>query len=94
MSANSRGTGVLADTSVKNAFFGVLPFYEYFIFFFKITFNFNRNELREEQALISANNMKPVVKLLINRHNNKYSYTGARDVYSSLFSSPWVRGRI
>ena len=34
---------------------------------------------REEQALISANNMKPVVKLLINRHNNKYSYTGASD---------------
>ena len=31
------------------------------------------------QALISANNMKPVVKLLINRHNNKYSYTGASD---------------
>merc|ERR1719282_1360385 len=34
---------------------------------------------KEEQALISANNMKPVVKLLINRHNNKYSYTGASD---------------
>ena len=34
---------------------------------------------REEQALISGNNMKPVVKLLINRHNNKYSYTGASD---------------
>merc|ERR1719385_76655 len=34
---------------------------------------------REEQALITANNMKPVVKLLINRHNNKYSYTGASD---------------
>merc|ERR1719357_2346570 len=30
---------------------------------------------REEQALITANNMKPVVKLLINRH----SYTGASD---------------
>merc|ERR1719397_1627999 len=28
---------------------------------------------REEQALITANNMKPVVKLLINRHNNKLS---------------------
>merc|ERR1719232_2254036 len=35
---------------------------------------------KEEQALINANNMKPVVKLLINRHNNKYSYTGASDV--------------
>merc|ERR1712179_752264 len=35
--------------------------------------------LREEQALIQANSMKPVVKLLINRHNNKYSYTGASD---------------
>merc|ERR1719468_309930 len=35
--------------------------------------------LKEEQALINANNMKPVVKLLINRHNNKYSYTGASD---------------
>jgi len=34
---------------------------------------------REEQALISANQMRPVVKLLINRHNNKYSYTGASD---------------
>merc|ERR1712098_372060 len=34
---------------------------------------------REEQALITANNLKPVVKLLINRHNNKYSYTGASD---------------
>ena len=34
---------------------------------------------KEEQALITANNMKPVVKLLINRHNNKYSYTGASD---------------
>ena len=34
---------------------------------------------KEEQALINANNMKPVVKLLINRHNNKYSYTGASD---------------
>ena len=31
------------------------------------------------QALIQANAMKPVVKLLINRHNNKYSYTGASD---------------
>lgn len=35
--------------------------------------------LKEEQALIQANSMKPVVKLLINRHNNKYSYTGASD---------------
>merc|ERR1719507_848574 len=35
--------------------------------------------LKEEQALIQANAMKPVVKLLINRHNNKYSYTGASD---------------
>merc|ERR1719402_1232272 len=34
---------------------------------------------KEEQALISTNMMKPVVKLLINRHNNKYSYTGASD---------------
>ena len=34
---------------------------------------------KEEQALINANTMKPVVKLLINRHNNKYSYTGASD---------------
>jgi len=34
---------------------------------------------KEEQALINANNLKPVVKLLINRHNNKYSYTGASD---------------
>ena len=31
------------------------------------------------QALINANVMKPIVKLLINRHNNKYSYTGASD---------------
>merc|ERR1719400_440899 len=30
---------------------------------------------REEQALINACATKPVVKLLINRHNNKYSYT-------------------
>ena len=29
---------------------------------------------REEQMLISTSS-KPVVKLLINRHNNKYSYT-------------------
>lgn len=29
---------------------------------------------REEQLLIS-NTSKPVVKLLVNRHNNKYSYT-------------------
>ena len=29
---------------------------------------------REEQQLISQST-KPVVKLLINRHNNKYSYT-------------------
>lgn len=29
---------------------------------------------KEEQLLISSTN-KPVVKLLINRHNNKYSYT-------------------
>merc|ERR1719266_2447019 len=34
---------------------------------------------KEEQALIQANSTKPVVKLLINRHNNKYSYTGASD---------------
>lgn len=34
---------------------------------------------KEEQALIQACAMKPVVKLLINRHNNKYSYTGASD---------------
>merc|ERR550519_3000394 len=34
---------------------------------------------KEEIALISNNPTKPVVKLLINRHNNKYSYTGASD---------------
>nr|CAG4641004.1 EOG090X090D [Eulimnadia texana] len=33
---------------------------------------------REEQLLISTSS-KPVVKLLINRHNNKYSYTSASD---------------
>nr|CAG4639322.1 EOG090X090D [Daphnia magna]SVE79593.1 EOG090X090D [Daphnia magna]SVE81422.1 EOG090X090D [Daphnia magna]SVE82031.1 EOG090X090D [Daphnia magna]SVE82585.1 EOG090X090D [Daphnia magna] len=33
---------------------------------------------REEQMLISTS-AKPVVKLLINRHNNKYSYTSASD---------------
>ena len=31
------------------------------------------------KALINACATKPVVKLLINRHNNKYSYTGASD---------------
>ncbi len=31
------------------------------------------------QALIASNTEKPIVKLLINRHNNKYSYTGASD---------------
>ena len=41
--------------------------------------SFKISWFREEQALISGNNMKPVVKLLINRHNNKYSYTGASD---------------
>lgn len=34
---------------------------------------------KEEKALIAANSTKPIVKLLINRHNNKYSYTGASD---------------
>jgi len=34
--------------------------------------------LREESLLISSTS-KPVVKLLINRHNNKYSYTPASD---------------
>lgn len=33
---------------------------------------------REEQLLVSESK-KPVVKLLINRHNNKYSYTCASD---------------
>lgn len=33
---------------------------------------------KEEQLLIS-NSSKPVVKLLINRHNNKYSYTSTSD---------------
>ncbi|XP_031629883.1 BTB/POZ domain-containing adapter for CUL3-mediated RhoA degradation protein 3 [Contarinia nasturtii] len=33
---------------------------------------------KEEQILISAST-KPVVKLLINRHNNKYSYTHTSD---------------
>ncbi|XP_063225206.1 BTB/POZ domain-containing adapter for CUL3-mediated RhoA degradation protein 3 [Bacillus rossius redtenbacheri] len=33
---------------------------------------------REEQLLLSST-AKPVVKLLINRHNNKYSYTGTSD---------------
>lgn len=33
---------------------------------------------KEEQLLISST-CKPVVKLLINRHNNKYSYTGTSD---------------
>ncbi|KAK2588021.1 hypothetical protein KPH14_004095 [Odynerus spinipes] len=33
---------------------------------------------REEQLLIS-NTAKPVVKLIINRHNNKYSYTSTSD---------------
>ena len=32
-----------------------------------------------KQALINSCATKPVVKLLINRHNNKYSYTGASD---------------
>jgi len=32
------------------------------------------NSQKDEQLLIS-NTTKPVVKLLINRHNNKYSYT-------------------
>merc|ERR1711862_858430 len=35
--------------------------------------------LKEEQALIQANASKPLIKLLINRHNNKNSYTGASD---------------
>merc|ERR1719516_81436 len=34
---------------------------------------------KEEAALISSNMSLPVVKLLINRHNNKFSYTGASD---------------
>ena len=34
---------------------------------------------KEEEALIAANTTRPVVKLLINRHNNKFSYTGASD---------------
>lgn len=33
---------------------------------------------KEEQLLLSSTT-KPVVKLLINRHNNKYSYTGTSD---------------
>lgn len=33
---------------------------------------------KEELFLISTST-KPVVKLLINRHNNKYSYTNASD---------------
>lgn len=33
---------------------------------------------KEEQYLISSTS-KPVVKLLINRHNNKYSYTSSSD---------------
>ncbi|XP_020277623.1 BTB/POZ domain-containing adapter for CUL3-mediated RhoA degradation protein 3 [Pseudomyrmex gracilis] len=33
---------------------------------------------KEEQLLINSTN-KPVVKLLINRHNNKYSYTSTSD---------------
>lgn len=33
---------------------------------------------KEEQLLIT-NSPKPVVKLLINRHNNKYSYTNTSD---------------
>ena len=33
---------------------------------------------REESSLIGSTS-KPVVKLLINRHNNKYSYTAASD---------------
>ncbi|KAF4520134.1 hypothetical protein B566_EDAN010290 [Ephemera danica] len=33
---------------------------------------------KEEQLLISST-LKPVVKLLINRHNNKYSYTSTSD---------------
>ncbi|RZF31890.1 hypothetical protein LSTR_LSTR015462 [Laodelphax striatellus] len=36
------------------------------------------NSQKEEQLLISSSS-KPVVKLLINRHNNKYSYTSASD---------------
>lgn len=34
---------------------------------------------KEEQALINSCATKPVVKLLINRHNNKFSYIGASD---------------
>ena len=33
----------------------------------------------KEEALLISNSTKPVVKLLINRHNNKYSYTSTSD---------------
>ncbi|XP_074594293.1 BTB/POZ domain-containing adapter for CUL3-mediated RhoA degradation protein 3 [Brevipalpus obovatus] len=33
----------------------------------------------KEEALLISSSSKPVVKLLINRHNNKYSYTSASD---------------
>ena len=38
-----------------------------------------RINLLLSKALIASNTEKPIVKLLINRHNNKYSYTGASD---------------
>ena len=31
---------------------------------------------QKEEEILLGNTTKPVVKLLINRHNNKYSYTG------------------
>ena len=43
---------------------------------------------REEQQLISQSH-KPVVKLLINRHNNKYSYTRCVPTRTGVYSSPY-----
>lgn len=54
---------------------------------------------KEEQLLINSTS-KPVVKLLINRHNNKYSYTSTSDdnllknieLFDKL--SLWYSGRV
>ncbi|KAF7266782.1 BTB/POZ domain-containing adapter for CUL3-mediated RhoA degradation protein 3 isoform X3 [Rhynchophorus ferrugineus] len=35
--------------------------------------------VKEEETLIGTNSTKPAIKLLINRHNNKYSYTSTSD---------------
>lgn len=64
------------EINLKNLITAVKICYKLLICFVQVPLI---TSLKEEETLISSNSSKPAIKLLINRHNNKYSYTSTSD---------------